>query len=338
MTQRPIRLAVIGAGIFARESHLPAILALGDTFELAAISSRTPASAAQFNALLAAPVAVHHDLADVLARDDIEAVDLALPITAMPAAIEAALAAGKHVISEKPAAPDVATGQRLLESYARHPGQVWMVAENYRYEAPFVEAREVVASGVLGRPVLADWAIYVEMRPGNKFYHTAWRQDPAYMGGFVLDGGVHHAAGLRFVLGEVASVTATATQIQPDLPPVDTLSAALLFESGALASYSVTFAAGAPWYGALQVVGERGALRMQRGGEVEVTVDGQTEVHAVTGFSGIEGEFAAFAAAIREGTPHRNPPAETLRDVAVIEAILAAAASGQRVTPARIEG
>jgi predicted dehydrogenase len=332
----PIRLGIVGAGIFARDSHLPALQALGDTFEIVAISSRTPESAAQFNAKLSAPVDVYHDMADLLARDDIEAVDLALPITAMPAAIEAALAAGKHVISEKPAAPDVATGQRLLASYARYPDQVWMVAENYRYEAPFVKAREIVTSGTLGRPVLADWAIYVGMRPGNKFYHTAWRQDPAYMGGFVLDGGVHHVAGLRFVLGEVTGVSATAIQVQHDLPPVDTLSATLQFESGALVSYCVTYAAGAPWYGALHVVGERGALCMQRGGQVEVTVDGQTEVYEVTGFSGIEGEFAGFAAAIRRGEPHRNPPAEAVRDVAVVEAMLAAASSGQRVTPAHI--
>ncbi len=336
MTQRPIRLAMAGAGVFARDSHLPALRKLSDRFEIAAVYSRTAESAAQLNALLDSPVPAYTDFEELLARQDIEAVDIALPIHVMPAAVEAALAAGKHVISEKPVAPTVAAGRRLLDAQARHPGPVWMVAENYRYEEPFQRAAEIVRGGQIGRPFLADWAIYVAMRPGNKFFHTDWRQIPAHQGGFLLDGGVHHVAGLRMVLGEVAVVNSLVALHQPDLPPVDTLSASLRFASGALASYSVTYAAGAPWYGVLQVVGERGALRINRSGTLELTVDGQTETITVPGFTGIEGEFAAFAAAIRDGAPPSSTPLEALRDVAVVEAMLRSGATGQRTAPESI--
>ncbi len=333
MTQRPIRLAMMGAGVFARDSHLPVLRKMSDRFEIVAVYSRTAESATQLNRLLETPVPVYTDAEELLARQDIEAVDIALPIQVMPAAVEAALEAGKHVISEKPVAPNVATGRRLLEAQARHPNQVWMVAENYRYEDPFKRAAEIVRGGQIGRPFLADWAIYVGMRPGNKFFHTDWRQIPTHQGGFLLDGGVHHVAGMRMVLGEVAVVSTLVTLHQPDLPPVDTLSAAIRFTSGALASYSLTYAAGAPWYGALQVVGERGALRMHRSGKLELTVDGQAETIEVPGFTGIEGEFAAFAAAIRDGVSPSSTPLEAVRDVAVIEAMLRAGATGQRTAP-----
>lgn len=336
----PIRLGMIGAGLFARQAHVPAIKALGDAFEIVAVCSRTAESAGKLAALLDGPVDIVHDPAALLARDDIEAVDVVLPIGAQPAVISQALAAGKHVISEKPMAPDVAAGRRLLAEYATQtaarPGLVWMVAENYRYEEPFVRAAEIVASGAIGRVLLADWAIHVAMTPDNPYYHTSWRRDESFPGGFLLDGGVHHMAGLRLILGEVASVTATMTRQRPDLPPADTLSAALLFAGGALASYSITYAGGAPWYGALQIVGERGALRIVRNEALELTVDGQTQTLAVKPFGGVDGELAAFAAAIRSGAVHRNSPLEGLRDVAVLEALLRAAATGTRVAPERV--
>ncbi len=334
-TQR-IRLGIIGAGLFARQVHVPALNALADRFEIAAVCSRTPESTGQLAALLDSPVDELHDIDALLAREDIDAVDIVLPISLMPAVVEQALAAGKHVISEKPAAPSVEAGQRLLEVYAGHPDRVWMVAENYRYEAAYEQAAALVAGGVLGRVLLADWAIYVNMTPENQYYHTAWRRDGSFPGGFLLDGGVHHMAGLRMVLGEVAEVSAQMAQQREDLPPADTLAASLRFDTGALAAYSVTYAGGAPWYGPLQVVGELGALRLLRDGVVELTRKGKTELLTVPGGNGVRGEFAAFADAVQYDMPHHNTPEQAVQDVALVEAMLRSSETGQRVAPARI--
>ena len=94
---------LVGAGLFAREAHVPAMQALGDTFEIVAIHSRTRAKADALAAEIAqtAPAPdVVDDLETLLARDDVEAVDLVLPIQTLPAVIRQALTAGKHVISE----------------------------------------------------------------------------------------------------------------------------------------------------------------------------------------------------------------------------------------------
>src|SRR5512139_3981212 len=94
---RRVRLAMIGAGIYTRDAHLPALARLQEHFELAAIFSRSESSARALAELwhsLAAAASIGHvtgvkvsasltapelftDLAALLARDDIEAVDIA---------------------------------------------------------------------------------------------------------------------------------------------------------------------------------------------------------------------------------------------------------------------
>jgi len=331
----PIRLGLVGTGIFARDAYLPALQSLGTTFEITAVYSRHLENAEAITAKLTHAANAYDDLDALLDDDHVEAVALLLPIHVMPDAIEQALAAGKHVISEKPAAPDVATGRKLLDLYHQHHAdQVWMVAENWRYDPALSHAVEMVRSQEVGAPLICHWPQYIDVSPDNKYYQTEWRRSGAFPGGFLLDGGVHHVAGLRLILGEIASVSAVTTQMRPDLPPADTLNAALEFDSGLTGTYSVTYAHGAPWPSALYVVCERGALRVQPG-EVEITAeDGVCRVERAN-YVGVERELAAFATAIREGTSHDNTPEAGLQDVAVIEAMLRSAETGQRIAPER---
>jgi predicted dehydrogenase len=329
--QQPIRIAIIGAGIFARDAHIPAMQALGDTFEIVAVCGRREESAKALADKLPGKVDIYTDIAAVLARQDIEAVDILLPISTMPSTVEMALAAGKHVVSEKPIGPDVATSRQLI---AKQTDKVWMVAENWRYDEAFVQANEVLKKGEIGKIVMVNFASHERVDPQLKYYHTGWRRDNSFPGGFLLDGGVHNIACIRMLLGEIASVSAAVTQVRPDLPPADTLTATLTFESGLLGAYYVTFAAAAPWQGGLSIVGEQGSLRVHPGG-YELTTNGQT--HSVsTPRDDINRELAAFAAAIRDGVPHRDTPEEATRDVAVIEAMLKSGQTGNSVKPEKI--
>ncbi|NDJ62999.1 MAG: Gfo/Idh/MocA family oxidoreductase [Chloroflexi bacterium] len=331
----PIRIALAGAGVFARDAHLPALTALADRFTIAAVYSRTQASAERLAAQLADPVTIYTDFAALLAHDNLDAVDILLPIEQLPAAVEAALAAGKHVVSEKPIAPDLASGRRLLEIATRHPDQVWMVAENWRYETAFLRAAEIIRSGTLGNLAACHWAVYIPLTPDNKYYQTPWRRTGTFPGGFILDGGVHQIAALRLVLGEITAVSAQTQLMRPDLPPADTLAAVLEFERGIIGSLTMTFAAGAPWAAPLHIVGLNGAFQVDRGELMLTTPDG-TQHETLPDSRSVDAELRDFADAITRGQPHRNTPAAALQDVAVIEALLQSAATGQRVTVERI--
>jgi predicted dehydrogenase len=335
LTDQPIRLAFIGAGTYARDTHLPSLLRHPDQFEIVAVYSRTMSTAQKLVGQIPYTVEPTTDLDALLARSDIEAVDILLPIAAMPDAVQRALQSGKHLLSEKPIAPDVATGRDLLTQHAHHPNTIWMVGENWRYEDAFVHAAELIRSGMIGTPLTCHWAVYTPITANNKYYHTLWRRDSSFPGGFLLDGGIHHIAALRVLLGEIVQVSAIARQNSPDLPPADTLAATLTFANGVIGTYLATYATGAPWPPQLHIGGSEGSLRVQRK-EIELTRQGQAERIETDGFDGVEKELLNFAATIRQQAPHRNSAAEALRDLAAMEAILISAATGQPVTPAQV--
>ncbi len=328
-----VRIALVGAGIYARDAHLPALARLREHFDLVAIYSRSQASAQALAQAWPESVATTTDLPALLARDDVAAVDIVLPIPVQAEIVAAALAAGKHVVSEKPIAPSRAEALRLLTLHRRHPECVWMVAENWRYEEAFVRAAALLQAGTIGRPLLAHWAQYSPMQPQNKYYGSAWRRAGEFAGGLLLDGGVHHVAALRMLLGEITQVAAMVQQFAPDLKPADTLTATLQFAGGAQATYLTTFAAGTPFGAPLTIVGMHGSLRVERGRIEVADAAGQVQVTECALYTGVDAELAAFAAAVRDGAPQRNSPLEALTDLAVIEALLASAQEGSRQAP-----
>ncbi|MDX2138032.1 MAG: Gfo/Idh/MocA family oxidoreductase [Chloroflexota bacterium] len=327
----PIRLALIGAGIYMRDTHAPSLRQHPDLYQIIAVYSRTEESAQRVAAGFDYPVAIYTDLDAILQRNDVEAVDIALPIDLMPDAIERARAAGKHVISEKPAAPDLATARRLLTLDVQYPATRWVVAENWRYEPGFREAKQLLDAGTIGTPLFAHWTTCIRMDETNPYYHTGWRRTPAYQGGFLYDVGVHHAAAWRLLLGQIVQVTAFASAVRPDLPPVDTLSAALQFDSGLLAQYAVTFANGAPYPPHLHILGSDGALRVDRP-QIEILRGDQIERIQIQGVyprSHVT-MFADFARALRgEDSSTAGAPSEALADIAFVEALLRSAENGR---------
>lgn len=335
MSHNPIRLALIGAGLFARGAHVPALLELTDDFEVVAVCSRTEKSASTVVALFPHTVEVMTDMDTLLARDDIDAVNIILPIALLPDAVEQALKAGKHVISEKPVSPDVATGRKLLNVYSQTSSLVWQVAENFRYENAHIQAAEIVQRGDIGKPITCQWMHYAHLNPDNPYYQTSWRRDGSFPGGYLLDAGVHFIATLRLILGEIASVSAKVVSTRDDLPPVDTLSAALYFDNGTVGSYLASFAVGAPFDQHLHIVGDKGALRMDRNW-VEVTVGDDTTRYDVAGNQGVRRELAAFAAEIRGEATSINTPQQALNDVAIMEAFFRSSETGQAVAPERV--
>jgi predicted dehydrogenase len=129
-------------------------------------------------------------------------------------------------------------------------------------------------------------------------------------------------------LGEIAEVSAYAAQADDNLGTLDTLTANLKFASGLLGNYSATYAPGPFRSTALIVRGETGRMTVNRQG-IEIERTGGTETILSAEIWTVDEEFKAFAAAIREGKPHRNSPQQALQDLAVMEAMTDSAQNGQ---------
>ncbi|TIC83224.1 Gfo/Idh/MocA family oxidoreductase [Nocardioides sp. GY 10113] len=100
-------------------------------------------------------VAVVTDLEEVLSRTDVDAVAIATPARTHRAIAERALAAGKHVLVEKPLADTPAAGAAMVRLAAER-GLVLMADHTYCYTPAVLKIRELVASGALGKVLFVD--------------------------------------------------------------------------------------------------------------------------------------------------------------------------------------
>ncbi|KAI4937224.1 uncharacterized protein J4E92_001954 [Alternaria infectoria] len=332
-----IGIAIIGSGIFAKEEHLPAIQ---DTpsLSLKAVYSRSLKSAKALSEKLS-DVELYSDdqdgkkFEDLLKRDDVKGVVIALPILAQPDYIKKALAAGKHVFAEKPIAKDLETARELLAwtQDSSNTSAVYTVAENFRFIDSYVWGSEQVAS--LGRVLTFRVRVAAMVSAGSKYYETEWRKKPDHQGGFVLDGGVHFVAATRLLLQgggrKIKKVSAFTAQLQEHLPPVDTLNATMQLDNDASGTLSICF--GTTDTGSEYLVAcEKGSVHVARG-KVTITRDGkdpETKEFPDEG-NGVNQEIKAWAKSLEQGKRNEmQSPEEALKDLEILESCLKSGEQG----------
>lgn len=266
----------------------------------------------------------------LLARTDIQAVIVSLPILTQPEIIRKALAAGKHVLSEKPVAPTVEGARELIQYYDSLPTAtrpIWSVAENFRFLPVLHDAANQLKS-IGGKLVAFHLIVNNFVKPESEYYNTEWRKIPGYQGGFLLDGGVHFVAGLRFLLAaagdEVAKVVCLSSLLEERLPPVDSVHAVASTRNGVNGTVSITF--GTEFKSTLEVcvVTTEGRVTWDMGKVVSVR-RGQTDeqTNKFEENYGVVPEVAAFAASIAAGKADPlQSPQEALKDLALLQALL----------------
>ncbi|KAI1809675.1 NAD(P)-binding protein [Poronia punctata] len=334
----PIGIALIGGGIFMKEQHLPAALA-SSLLSIKAVWSRSQKSAEETAKLAAdggATVDVYSSESgpgksydDILKRSDISGVIIALPILDQPAYIEKALLAGKHVLAEKPLAKDIETAAKLLEFYKKVSPETkatLAIAENFRFMKGFAAAAEEIKK--LGRMTGFVLRINSMMDKSNKYYNTSWRLKPEHQGGFLLDGGVHYAAGLRRLLGPehaAASVTALTSLITDHLPPKDTINAIIQTKDGVVGSY--IHSAGTTLDAQEYHIGcEHGYVKAMPDGVIVGHGSGpnaKVEEKKFDKTSGVKEEVQAWAEGLVSGKPNpEQSPEQALADLELVEKML----------------
>ncbi|GAA1079774.1 Gfo/Idh/MocA family protein [Tsukamurella spumae] len=183
----PIRVAVVGCGNIALGFHIPAYLAADDRFRIVGIADPTP-ERLELGRVAAGLTQeqVHADVADLLARDDVDALDLCTPQHLHRDVAVAAARAGKHVLCEKPIAAVPADAEAMRVA-AEEAGTVLAVVANYLFFPEVVALEEIIDSGELGevRTVRVDMLGVLDL-PGAAGYRPTWRHDPAQAGGGVL--------------------------------------------------------------------------------------------------------------------------------------------------------
>ena len=318
--------------------------------ELAAVGARDLARADAAAAAWGVPIA-YGSYEELLGDPDIDAVYIGTPAGLHRRWAVHAIAAGKHVLVEKPFANNATDAELIAEAAAAHPEVVVMEAFHWRYHPVATRIAEIVGSGVLGRVERVEAAFDI---PVGHIPTTDIRWDLALGGGATMDLGcysiqwVRHAVasvpgGDPAVLPEVVSATAVVPEPQID----GSLGAELRWTlRGPDGDHTVTgwvhssmIADGDHVVAYLTVRGSDGTLTANNplapqtgGAELRIETAAGARVEPVAPTSTYWHQLAAFRDAIVDGTPFPSTAADGVRNMAVIDACYRAAGLELRPT------
>jgi predicted dehydrogenase len=225
------RIAVAGAGYIGL-AHIGAVRASG-TCKLSAVVDPSPAAKAHAEA---AGVPLYASLAELFAKNKPDGVVLATPNALhVPQALEC-IETKVPMLLEKPIAPTVAEAQRLVD--AADKAQARILIGHHRAHSPIMaKAREVVASGVLGK-LVAVMGSATFLKPDHYFADAPWRRELG--AGPILLNMIHEVHNLRMLCGEIVAVQAFTSHAARGFAVEDTVAINLRFASGALGTFMLS--------------------------------------------------------------------------------------------------
>lgn len=226
----------------------------------------------------------------------------------------AALAAGRHVLVEKPIARTLEEADRMIGAAARE-GRVLMVAENFRFMPGFRAVRRVLEEGTLG----ALRELHMVARGFRR--HTGWRCAPDAGGGALIDGGIHYVHALRWWGGEIRRLFALRPPQTLDMAGEDAVDVLAELEGGAVGILANSLAArGVPRFQWSSVTGTGGTCFIENRGRL-MLVRGEVGLRLRVFRRDVRGHAAmlkAFDLAMTTGRADEMDGEAGRRDLAVV--------------------
>lgn len=319
----PLRIGALGASRIAPMALIRPARSV-DEAEVVAVAARDQGRAAAYARKHRIP-RVHATYEALLADADIDAVYVPLPNSLHHAWTMRALEAGKHVLCEKPSAANAREAQEMVDA-ATSAGRVLVEAFHWRYHAMAERIVELVREGAVGRLVHVDAAFCI---PLPIFSDIRYRRDLA--GGALMDVGSYTVSMLRHLAGEEPAVVSATCLLRSE--GVDRRTdARLKYPSGATASLTASMWSRTLLKASVVLRGEAGEIRAlnpiapQVGWRrLTVRTASGVRVEKVGGEGTYARQLRAFVSRVRGGDPLPTEGDDIVRNMAVIDAIYAAA-------------
>ena len=324
----PVKIAAVGIGRWS--GVLADAIPKGTDLSLVACATRSAEKRAAFAKKYNCRAVESYEA--LLKDAEIEAVILTTPHSSHAEHIIAAAEAGKHIFVEKPFTLTVEDGQRATEA-CRRAGGVLAVGHQRRRQPANRALKRLIHDGALGRIIQIEGN--VSSNAGFQVKPEGWRANPKESPAGAMTGmGIHHVDTFQYLLGPITRVTALSRrQVLKDVDLDDTT--AILFE----------FASGILGYlGTSSVLANRTSLLTLHGAEAQAFSEadgsqlylwkrGEPDRAAIplTPVDTIVEELAEFARCARDGRRPEVGGEEGTAAVAVLEAIVESASTGQAV-------
>lgn len=269
-------------------------------------------------------VAFYSDYSQLLADDRVDAVVVTAPPEQHQPIAEAAAAAGKHVLVEKPMARTVAECRAIIDACSA-AGVKLMVAQTFRYNAMVIEMRRRVPD--LG-PIVS-MSLCQRQEPSKAAWHHS---QAASGGGNLLENGVHLLDAVRWLTGAEVLSAYCETSCLAGQETEDAFAAVLRLDTGCRCcvdgcKYSESRFAG------IQVVGQAGQIIGSPSANSLLTVKGRevTAIEPPAPIPGLPCALDDFVKAIAEDTEPAITGADGLAVVAIVQACYRSAKEGRSV-------
>lgn len=201
-------VAVVGTG-FGCYTHVRALRAAG--FEVMAVVGQDPDKTAERARLFEVPRAML-SLTEALALPGVDCVTIATPPGTHAALAMEAIAAGRHVLCEKPFTATLDEGRRVLAA-AEEAGVVHLLGTEFRWDAGQVGLAQAVRRGDIGEPRMATWLMHVPVLTDPGAVTPTWWADAASRGGWLWAHGSQLIDQIRVTLGEFEGVSAQLVHV-----------------------------------------------------------------------------------------------------------------------------
>jgi predicted dehydrogenase len=272
-------VGIAGLGLIAR-THATAYLANPEQVDLVAVCDSNPEVANAFAAEFGCKA--YTDYHQMIADPEIDCLDLILPHFLHKEAALAVLDAGKHLLLEKPVAPNYPDSLEIYQR-ARKAGVHFMVAENTRYIAAYRAIADLLSVGEIGQIN----HVRTQLRSNEKLHLSQegnWRTKFDLGGGLVLDTGAHSFYLIAWLVDEVAELRAVGRKVFA-LPNEieDTAEVTGLLKNGAHFSCMFTSVSEAPHSERLELYGTDGVIIMDQAQDPVVRVFNGSRDYAGTG-------------------------------------------------------
>ena len=261
-----VRFGLIGYGLWGQ--HHAASIVKAPGAELAGIACGDGASTEA--ARKAHPdVPIHSDYRELLARDDIDAVDVVVPNHLHCEVAVAALDAGKHMLLEKPMALSVSECDQIIAA-AKRNNRVVTIGHEFRLSTQWGTLKKIIDDGDIGEPLYANVSLFrFPYRPGA----GSWRYEPGKVGSWTLEEPVHFFDNLMWYFeawGDPVSVHSFGSSKDRAEGMSDNFTSILRWPGSLYAVVTQTLA-GFEHHHIMEIVGSEGSIRTWWSGTMDRT-------------------------------------------------------------------
>jgi predicted dehydrogenase len=338
-----LRVGLAGAGNIAVQ-HARGWSTYPARAKIAAIADVDPNRTKLLNDDFAAGEAKTYESTEALIADpDLDVIDICLPHHLHVDAVIAAARAGKAVLCEKPLCTNLADARRIKETLCQ-TGTVFMSAHNQLFQPSLIEARRLMAGGVIGQPYLIRSIETFQSRAFNPWSADGssgpkswgWRSDLAQSGGGeLLDPGYHGTYRLLSLAGErPVEVTGLMSRFfQQELKTEDTGMVLVRFASGVVGEILTSWALDVVGGRHFEISGELGALAGSATSlQHQLYTWPEPSTKTFQPVASFTAEIGHFLDVVQRGAPNPAPIDLAARTLQVIKAAYVSANLGQTVT------